>query len=126
LGQLKVLYVDDEPDIREIAVMSLELDPDFEVRAVGSGRAAVDILKTEDCCVDIVVLDLTMPGVDGLSVLTRLREIPRHAETPVVFVTARAAASDVERLKARGAKGVITKPFDPMTFARDLRLLATD
>ncbi len=124
MTRLKVIYVDDEPDIREIAVMALQLDPDIEVRAAESGRAALDMLEDQGWIADIVVLDLMMPGLDGVSVLTALRALPWYAETPVVFVTARTTTSDMERLKERGARGVVTKPFDPLTFAQNLRRLA--
>jgi DNA-binding response OmpR family regulator len=68
---------------------------------------------------DVVLLDVMMPGMDGPGVLKALREL--GAATPVVFITARAQSHERSRLIDLGALGVITKPFDPMSLAKDLR-----
>lgn len=121
MGELAILYVDDEPDIREVAVMSLELDPGVEVRAVGSGQAALDLLADPSWSPSVILLDVMMPVMDGPGALSRLREIPAYATTPVVFITASVQAEERARLMALGATGVIAKPFDPMTLAAQLR-----
>ena len=72
---------------------------------------------------DVILLDVMMPGMDGPATLTRIRERAAFATTPVVFITARAQAHEQERFRSLGAVGVITKPFDPMTLAGDLRAL---
>jgi CheY-like chemotaxis protein len=115
---LKILYVDDEPDIREVAVMALELDGSIEARAAGSGPEAMSML-TEGFEPDAVLLDVMMPGKDGPAVLTELRA--RDYRKPVIFITARAQAHELAHYLAIGAAGVITKPFDPMTLALELR-----
>lgn len=115
----RILYVDDEDDIREIAQMSLELDPELEVRACGSGRDA--LMTAAEWRPDLILLDVMMPVMDGPETLARLRERPEGATVPVVFITARTQAADVERLKRLGAVGVIAKPFDPMTLAEQVR-----
>lgn len=117
----RLLYVDDEPDLREVAVMSLELDPDFEVRDCGSGEAALDIAR--DWQPALILLDMMMPGMDGPATRLALAERPDTADIPVVFVTARTQAQDVEALMALGARGVIAKPFDPMALAGQVRAL---
>jgi len=116
---LKVLYVDDEPDIREVAVMALELDGQTEVRSAASGPEAIAMLVNEDFAPDVILLDVMMPGQDGPAVLAELRA--KAFETPVVFITARAQSSELARYLELGAAGVITKPFDPMTLALELR-----
>jgi two-component system OmpR family response regulator len=113
----RVLYVDDEPDIREIAEMSLSLDPDFDVRTAGSGAEALDLAAQWQP--DIILLDVMMPVIDGPAVLVRLRNMA--IGTPVVFVTARAQRSEIQSFATLDAKGVIAKPFDPVSLAAQVR-----
>ncbi|WP_404477605.1 response regulator [Novosphingobium sp. BL-52-GroH] len=118
---LQVLYVDDEPDLREVAAMSLELDPELEVRCCGSGAEALDVLETWQP--DLVLLDMMMPGMDGPT--THAKIVERFgAALPVVYFTARAEASERARLITLGARGVIAKPFDPMSLAAQVRSFA--
>ncbi len=109
----KILYVDDEADIREVAQMALELEPSLEVRACGSGAEALRIVP--EWMPDLILLDVMMPEMDGPTTLRALRE--HGQEAPVVFITARSQASEQQALIAAGALGVISKPFDPMKLA---------
>jgi CheY-like chemotaxis protein len=118
---VKVLYVDDEPDIREVAVMALEVDGDIEVRSAGSGPEGLAILDDEGFRPDVILLDVMMPGMDGPAVLAELKKRPEQAEVPVVFITARAQSHELSRFLSLGAVGVITKPFDPMLLPVELR-----
>jgi CheY-like chemotaxis protein len=113
-----VLYVDDEPDIREVVELSLGLAGDLSVHTCGSGEEALDLLP--QIVPDLILLDVMMPGLDGPSTLTKLREFPGFAQTPVVFMTAKAMPQEVERFKALGAVAVIPKPFDPMQLANQV------
>ena len=122
MTSLSVLYVDDEPDIREVATLSLEIDPDISVTSFDAGGAALAALD-DGFRPDIILLDVMMPGMDGPATLNEIRERRSLATTPVVFITARAQAHEQERFRSLGAIGVITKPFDPMTLAGDLRAL---
>ncbi len=115
----KILYVDDEPDIREVAQMSLELDDGLEVRACGSGREALP--AAAEWRPDLILLDVMMPEMDGPATLEALRSDPATSAIPVVFITARSQAAEVEALLRSGALGVIPKPFDPMTLAASVR-----
>ena len=117
---LTVLHVDDEPDIREVAALSLQLDPEIELVSAGSGKEALARLD-DGLRPDVVLLDVMMPELDGPATLARLRGIPGLEETPVVFMTARAQSQEQHRYLALGARAVILKPFDPMTLARDVR-----
>jgi len=119
---LSVLYVDDEPDIREVVEISLGLDPAFAVRSCASGGEA--LATTADWSPDLILLDVIMPDMDGPMTLARMRERPHTANVPVVFMTARAQASELQALVALGAAGVIAKPFDPMTLAALVRRYA--
>jgi CheY-like chemotaxis protein len=111
----RVLYVDDEPDIRDIAVLSLGLDPSFEVRACESGQDAVETIGGWQP--DVALLDVMMPDMDGPTTLARLRETQAGAKLPVIFITALSQSHEIEPLLALGAIGVIRKPFDPMSLA---------
>ncbi|HEV7499601.1 MAG TPA: response regulator [Vicinamibacteria bacterium] len=116
---MKVLIVDDEPDIRRIARLGLSKVGGMEV--VEASNGAEGLVRAKADMPDVVLLDVMMPNVDGPTTLARLREDPATAGIPVVFLTAKAIAAEVERLKSLGAAAVLTKPFDPMTLARDLR-----
>ncbi len=116
---LKVLYVDDDAVIRELAQISLELDAGFAVRTAASGAEALACLN--EFQPGVVLLDVMMPKMDGPEVLEVLRATPQYAATPVIFVTARAFPEERDRLLTLGATGVITKPFDPMSFAKHVR-----
>ncbi|MEA1070928.1 response regulator [Sphingomonas sp. LY160] len=111
----KVLYVDDDDDIREIAVMSLQLDQSFDVQSCSSGAEAVAVASRWQP--DLILLDVMMPQMDGPSTLRALRSGNTPCPAPVVFVTARTHSAEVSELIALGALGVIPKPFDPMTLA---------
>ncbi|WP_301750341.1 response regulator [uncultured Erythrobacter sp.] len=116
---IRVLYVDDEPDIREIALLALSLDPGVESRGAASGREALAII--DEWLPDLVLLDVMMPGLDGPSTLARLRENPASMAVPVVFITARAQSQEIQNFTTLDAVGVIAKPFDPMTLAQQVR-----
>lgn len=115
----RILYVDDDDDIREVAVMALELDGELEVRACGSGKEAIAFAPGWQP--DLILLDVMMPEMDGPSTLAELRRLPETAATRVVFITARTQSHEVERFVALGAVGVIAKPFDPLALARQVR-----
>ena len=124
MSQTRILHVDDEPDIREIVDMSLGLNPEFEVREVGSGAEAIK--AAAEWSPDLILLDVMMPKMDGPATLARLRDDPKTSAIPVLFMTARSQTPEVERLKSLGAKGVILKPFDPMRLADDVRARLED
>jgi two-component system OmpR family response regulator len=116
-GRYKILCVDDEPDIRLIAEMSLKMNPALAVESAGSGEEAVAILTADPDRFDLVLIDVMMPGLDGPGVLGRLRGNVGTAHIPLVFMTAQARPQDVAALVEQGAAGVITKPFDPIALA---------
>ena len=113
-----VLYVDDEPDIREIVQLALGLVEGLRVEVCESGERA--LLCLPDITPDLVLLDVMMPGTDGPTTLQRMRADPRFANIPVVFVTAKAMPAEVARFRELGAVAVIAKPFDPMQLGRQI------
>ncbi|RZI99470.1 MAG: response regulator [Brevundimonas sp.] len=117
---LVILHVDDEPDIREVAALSLRLDPEITLVSAASGEEALSKLYG-GLRPDVILLDVMMPKLDGPGTLARIRDIEGHADTPVIFMTARAQTQEQHRYLTLGAKAVILKPFDPMTLARDVR-----
>lgn len=118
---MRILYVDDEADIREIVSMSLSLDPDITVETVSSGAEALAAVRNR--LPDVILLDVMMPEMDGPTTLFRLRERPESRGVPVVFITARTQGREIQRFKELGALGVIAKPFDPIALASDLKAL---
>ena len=115
----RLLYVDDDPDIREIAAMALELDGGFEVATADCGSAA--LAKASAWHPDVILLDVMMPDMDGPQTLQALRGEAELSEAVVFFITARTRPSEVEHLLSLGAVAVIPKPFDPMMLAMEVR-----
>ncbi len=119
-GELKrILYVDDEPDIRTVAKMALETVGGFTVLLCASGTEAVAC--AEDFAPDLILLDVMMPAMDGPATLAALRKLPSLARTPVLFFTAKVQTGEVEQLKSLGALEIVAKPFKPMQLPQTLR-----
>jgi CheY-like chemotaxis protein len=115
----RVLVVDDEDDIRQIAQLSLERIGGWTVVTASSGDEAVELAAHEGPFT-VVLLDVMMPGSDGPATLKRLRSGPLDARTPIVFLTAKVQPADRQRLLELGAAGVIAKPFDPTQLSQQL------
>jgi len=113
-----VMYVDDEPDIREVVLMALGLAENLDVHSCDSGEQALQLLP--QIKPDLVLLDVMMPGTDGPSTLQRMRADPALAAIPVIFMTAKAMPQEVARFRELGAVAVIAKPFDPMQLAKQV------
>lgn len=117
---LSLLHVDDEDDIREVVSMALELDPAVALTSAHSGEAALDHLRG-GLRPDVILLDVMMPRLDGPGTLEQLRRIDGLGQTPVIFMTARTQGEEVAHYLSLGSIGVITKPFDPLTLAGQVR-----
>jgi len=115
------MYIDDEPDVRKVARISLELVGGFKLCLCESGKEAIG--KVESFAPDLIVLDVMMPGMDGPPTLAALREIEAISSTPVIFMTAKAQSAEIERYRSLGAIDVFTKPFQPMQLPARLREL---
>ena len=118
---MKVLLIDDEDDIRKVARLSLGRVGKMEVAEAAGGIEG--LRKAEEDPPDVILLDVMMPGLDGPSTLAALRSSPRVRDVPVVFLTAKAMPAEIDRLRGMGVRGVLIKPFDPMTLAAQLRAL---
>ena len=108
----RITYVEDEPDIRTIAELALTRIGGFELQVCASGHEAVD--QAPEFMPHLILLDVMMPGIDGLETLSRLRKQEATAKTPVIFMTAKAQRHETDEYRSLGAIGVIPKPFDPM------------
>lgn len=118
---LKILYVDDEADIRTIVQFAFEDEEGFELKVCASGQEALDTVA--DYRPALVLLDVMMPVMDGPTTLQRLHVQPGLAQLPIAFVTAKVQPQEVAHLKSLGAVDVIAKPFDPMALADHVRSL---
>lgn len=117
---LDLLYVDDDPDIRHIVALALRLDGQVRARFSASAEEALAVMDA-GARPDVALIDVMMPGMDGLALAEALRGRADTRDIPVIFVTARGREADLEAYRARGAAGVIVKPFDPLTLATDIR-----
>ncbi|MCX7560206.1 response regulator [Sulfitobacter sp. F26204] len=117
---IKLLHVEDDADIREIAEMALGLSGEFEIVQCETGEAALS--KIESYTPDVVLLDMMMPGMTGRQTLEKMRQRPELADIPAIFMTARAQHSEIEELLQIGAADVISKPFDPMALPDQIKV----
>lgn len=117
----RIVLVDDEPDIRTVAEIALSAIGGWEVRLAASGEEALAQLAAAET--DLILIDVMMPGMDGLGVLSRLRADPRWAKLPAIFMTAKVQQREVAQYLALGACGVIPKPFDPLELPQQIRTL---
>ncbi len=115
----KVLLVDDEEDIRTIGQICLTRVGGWVTFLASNGEDALRMAEAERP--DVVLLDVMMPGMDGPTVLARLRANPLTAGIPVVFLTAKVQRGDLGHYVALGARGAIPKPFDPMRLPHEVR-----
>ncbi|HEV2280702.1 MAG TPA: response regulator [Acidobacteriaceae bacterium] len=109
----RVLIIDDEDDIREVAALSLESVAGWEVFVADSGPQG--LARAIEYQPDAVLLDVMMPGMDGPTTFRELRKNPATAKIPVLLLTAKVQSSDQRRFADLGVDGVLFKPFDPLT-----------
>jgi CheY-like chemotaxis protein len=117
----RILLVEDDPDIQSVVVLALESLGGFQVGVCGSAREALESAPAWGP--DLILLDVMMPGCDGLATLSALRQIPSTAGVPVVFVTAKVQPHELERYREMGSLGVISKPFEPEALPETIRTL---
>jgi len=120
---MRLLCADDDEDIRPILRLALGLDTDLVAELVDSGEAVLARATTEPF--DAILLDAMMPGLNGYETCRRLKATASTAQIPVVFLTAKTGRAEQQRALDVGALGCLTKPFDPLTLARELRAKLT-
>ncbi len=111
----RILLVEDEPDIQEVARLAMEAVGGFSVEICSSGSETLK--KAPVFAPDLIILDVMMPEMDGPDTLRAIREVPEIASIPVIFMTAKAQPQELRRYKEMGILDVISKPFDPMTLS---------
>ncbi|MDX2028870.1 MAG: response regulator [Alphaproteobacteria bacterium] len=116
-----ILYIDDEMDILEIAKFALEQLGNFKMETCCGGQEA--LTRAPSLNPDMILLDVMMPGMDGVEVFKALREMPELTHVPIVFMTARVQPMEVLNYLDMGVHGIIPKPFDPMTLPEAVQSL---
>jgi CheY-like chemotaxis protein len=114
----RILIVDDEDDIREVAQMSLEMVAGWEVIPASSGEEGIRLAAEHRP--DAILLDVMMPGMDGPATAVRLGGDPATSQIPIILLTAKVQAADRRRFEGLPVAGVLAKPFDPMDLARQV------
>lgn len=115
----RVLYVEDDEAIREIITLALSAVGELEVLPCSSGEEALRL--AEPFAPDLFLLDVMMPGMDGVETLIALRAIPTLRHVPAVFLTAKALPAEVAALRKQDVLDVLFKPFDPLRLAETLQ-----
>lgn len=115
----KIMHVEDDPSIQTVARVALEAVGGFEVCTCGGGHEA--LAQYPEFQPELILLDVMMPGMDGPSTLKQLQTQFDLTGIPVVFMTAKVQASEIESYKSLGASDVVVKPFDPMTLSAQIR-----
>ena len=108
-----ILLIDDEPEIREIVRVSLELVGGWDVSATGSAREGLTLAA--DQRPDAILLDVMMPDMDGPTTFQALQAAPETCAIPVILLTAKVQSADLRRFDQLGVAATIAKPFDPLT-----------
>lgn len=116
---IRLLHVEDDLDILEIAAMSLEMAGGFDVRQCENAADALRVAP--DFKPDVMLFDMMLPEMSGVQLLAAIREVPDFAKTPVIFMTARAQPHERRDLIERGAVDVIVKPFDPVKLGDQIK-----
>lgn len=114
-----ILVIDDDPDIRIITRLSLSRVGGYIVEEAISGEEA--LAKLARISPSVVLLDMMMPHMDGLKVLSEIRADKKHHALPVIFLSAKVQEKEIQRYLDLGANGVISKPFDPLSLPHEIR-----
>lgn len=113
-----VLCIDDDDNILEIVALCLETVGSQKVTLCASGHDGIEMARRVKP--DLILLDVMMPGMDGLNTLAGFKECPDLVGIPIVFMTARTQPAEIEDYLKTGAAGVVSKPFNPMTLFSDI------
>ena len=114
----RILIIDDEDDIREVAALSLETVAGWEVETASSG--ALGLARAIEYQPDAVLLDVMMPGMDGPTTFRELRKNPATQKIPVLLLTAKVQSTDQRRFADLGVEAILFKPFDPLTLSSQI------
>lgn len=114
----RILIIDDEDDIREVAALSLESVAGWRVSTACSGAEGIETAHEQHP--DAILMDVMMPSMDGPTTFREMKRRPEIADIPVVLLTAKVQGVDQRRFAGLGVAGVLFKPFDPLTLAEQM------
>ncbi len=114
----RILIIDDEDDIREVAALSLETVAGWNVLTANSGTAGIRAAVVEQP--DAILMDVMMPAMDGPTTFREMQRTPGIAHIPVLLLTAKVQGVDQRRFAGLGVSGILFKPFDPLTLAEQM------
>ena len=114
----RILIIDDEDDIREVAALSLEAVANWQVMTASSGQEG--IATATAALPDAILMDVMMPGMDGPTTFRQMQQEPAISNIPVLLLTAKVQGTDQRRFKDLGVAAVLFKPFDPLTLAQQI------
>lgn len=114
----RILLIDDEDDIREVASLTLEATAGWEVVSADSGRSGIEAALADRP--EAILMDVMMPEMDGPTTFREMQKIPELADIPVILLTAKVQGVDQRRFADLGVAAVLFKPFDPMTLAQQI------
>jgi CheY-like chemotaxis protein len=114
----RILLIDDEDDIREVASLTLEATAGWEVRTANSGASGIQAALSEKP--EAILMDVMMPEMDGPTTFREMQKIPELTGIPVILLTAKVQGVDQRRFADLGVAAVLFKPFDPMTLAQQI------
>ena len=114
----RILIIDDEDDIREVAALSLEATAGWQVFTASSGIEGIAMASAEQP--DAILMDVMMPGVDGPATFRKMQQDSAIAHIPVLLLTAKVQGVDQRRFASLGVAAVLFKPFDPLTLAQQI------
>lgn len=119
----QIVLIEDDPDIQKMVTLALRFTAGSEVIAAGDGASGIAAVRTHQP--GLVLLDVMLPDTDGYGVLEQLKADPATVAVPVIFLSARAQAQEIQHGLDLGAAGYLVKPFDPMQLAGEIdRILA--
>jgi CheY-like chemotaxis protein len=114
----RILIIDDEEDIREVAALALEATAGWQIFTAGSGVEGIAVATVEQP--DAILMDVMMPGVDGPTTFRNMQQNPLVSHIPVLLLTAKVQGVDQRRFASLGVAAILFKPFDPLTLAHQI------
>lgn len=119
---MKILAVDDDPFIRELFPAIFEKVELTDIQTAESGAAALALLEDQDQSFDCLLLDVDMPGMNGIELCRRIRALPSYADKPILMLTAKTNSQSIENAFAAGANDYISKPFNLKDISNRIRV----
>lgn len=115
----KILYAEDESDVQTIVEISVWSTSSYEIKICENGKKLLDCVECYNP--DLILLDVMMPEMDGITTLKNLQLNDKTKNIPVIFITAKAQDREIELYNQSGVIGVITKPFDPISLCPNIK-----